>query len=371
MRIHVIFFLSTLLFFSPACGNDRDTILENEGPDDAVGPPVTRSEAILTADEYARLHWTMSATNQTGISCGGGFFSDYATGNRVGMGYKWGGWTDIEEFMQKIEEGYGTGTGGGAGTYENYSIDCVVGVSCTGLVSRAWHLNQKYTLCYPDPDIPRKFCEIAREIDDVDFGNHYAGDLKKGDAFINDYHTILFVYETRAGNPYIIDSSIEGVRFRQITWGYLATEGYKAIRYDNITDVTNPPGTIDNPIIIDSDEFPFVHGGNTRDVVSMAFDRYAIDPGSIQVGPEIIFELQIKTAGTITILVSDIKYEGINNDIHLLGSLDVINDVFVATNCIEKADNKITRELDAGTYYIAIDSSNDLPGEFTLFVDFE
>ncbi len=371
MRIHTIIFLAALLSFAPACGDDGATVVDTNGTGDHVGPPVTRSEIILTADEYARLHWTMSATNQTGVSCGGGFSSDYPTGTRIGMGYKWGGWTDIENFLLKIDEGFGTGTGGGANTYDNYSIDCVVGVSCTGLVSRAWHLKEKYTLCYADPDIPRKLCDISEDIVDIDFGNHDAGDLKKGDAFINVYHTILFVYETRDGNLCIIDSSIEGVRFREVSWEYLNDSGYKAIRYHNIEKDPDPPGTTVNPIPIDSDAFPFVHDGNTRDVVSMVIDRYSVDPGSIQTGPEVIYELRLKNAGAVTIIVSDIKDEGINNDIHLLGSLDVLDEVLLATNCLEKADNRMTKELLAGVYYIAIDSSSDTPGEFTLFVDFE
>jgi hypothetical protein len=365
----ILLLLATLLLSSPACGEKRETILDTDGSNAAVGPPVTRSDVILTADKYARLHWTMSMANRTGTSCGGYFASTYPAGNRIGMGYKWGGWNDIDDFMEKIADGYGTGTGGGANTYEYFSIDCVVGVSCTGFVSRAWHLYQKYTLCYPDPDIPRKFCEICQDIEGVDFVNRQLDALKKGDAFINDYHTILFVYETRDGKPMVMDSSIEGVRFRQLTWDYLASEGYKAIRYDNITERTNPLGTIVNPIAIDSDEFPFTHDGNTRDVISMEFDRYSAEPTVLQVGPEVVYTLQMRSPGTVTLIVTDIKHEGIDNDIHLLGSLQRNDVVMMATDCIERADIAITRELDAGPYFVIIDSSSDAPGEYRLIID--
>lgn len=371
MRISVIFLLHTLFLIScPACGEKRDTLLEGGGTNRSAGPPVTRSEIILTADAYARIHWTMSAINRTGISCGAYFISNYPEGNRIGVGYKWGGWNDIDDFLQKIEEGYGTGTGGGMNTYEHFSSDCVVGVSCTGFVSRAWHLYQKYTLCYQVPDIPRKLCEISRPVEGVDLGSHQVDALQKGDAFINDFHTILFVYETRDGDPMVMDSSFPGVRFRRLTWSHLASEGYRAIRYVNIREVGNPPGTIAKPLKIQSDRFPFIHEGNTRDVVGMEFDRYSASPAISQVGPEVMYELLMRCPGTVTMTVTDVPHEGINNDIHLLGSLERSDAEMMAVDCIERADNTITRELDNGFYYIIIDSSMDLPGEYTLSVDF-
>jgi hypothetical protein len=284
------------------------------------------------------------------------------------MGYKWGGWNDIDDFLGKIDQGYGTGTGGGSNTYEDFSIDCVVGVSCTGFLSRAWHLNEKYTLCYKDPDIPRKFCEITYTIEGVDLGSRQVSLLRKGDAFINDYHTILFVYETKGGEPMVMDSSMPGVRFRRLTWEYLDSEGYRAIRYINIEETSNPRGTIENPFLIESDDLPFIHEWNTRDVVGMEFDRYSAAPLIGHIGPEVVYSLRMDESAVVSMTVTDIKHEGINNDIHLLGSLDR-NDEQMAVDCIERADNTITRELDGGIYYIIIDCNNDLPGEYTLTVD--
>jgi hypothetical protein len=285
------------------------------------------------------------------------------------MGYKWGGWTHVDSFVQKIAEGYGTGTGGGSDTYKDFPNACIVGVSCTGFVSRAWHLNEKYTLCYDDPDVERKFCNIAQPIDGVDLGSHQVDALKKGDAFINEYHTILFIYETRSGHAKVMDSSYEGVRFRQMSFASLAMDGYVAIRYENILDDVDPPGTMTNPIVIDSDAFPYIHKGNTRNVVGMNFDSYADAPLVSQVGPDVVYELRMRSRGVISMIVTDIKFEGIDNDVHLLTSLTREDTGMIAVDGIESADNTITRELDEGVYYIVIDSSHDLPGEYTLFVD--
>jgi len=163
----------------------------------------------------------MSEANRTGTGCGGGFVSDYQPGERVGMGYKWGGWNDVDDFLEKIELGYGTGTGGPV-DYDYLDFECVVGISCTGLVSRAWHLDEKYTLCYEDPGIENKFCEITTEVAGVDFGSYETEGLRKGDAFINETHTILFVYETRYLKPVVLESVSTGVRYRQMSWLDLA-----------------------------------------------------------------------------------------------------------------------------------------------------
>lgn len=338
--------------------------------DDKVdGPPVSRSEVILTADAYARLHWTMTEQNRTGIHCNGNFISKYPVGDRIGMGYKWNGWNSIEEFIDKIAQGYGTGTGGYV-NYENYSIDCVVGVSCTGFVSRAWHLDYKYTLNYTNyPDSIRKFCQITQPVDNIDFLTHKTNNLKKGDAFINDTHIILFVYETRDGQPMIMDSSYEGVQFRNISWDYLAYYGYQAIRYNNIKEVTNPTGTKNNPISIPTDNFPFTHQGNTRDVVSLEFDSYSMAPETNEQGPEYIYQLQVDSTKTIMIHITEVKNETIDNDIHLLTTLntDASNK---AVDCIARGDNSIEQILQPGIYYIIVDSNNDKPGEYTLTINF-
>ncbi len=328
---------------------------------------MTRSQVVLTADEYARVRWVMAEANRTGVDCAGNFLSAYPVGPRIGMGYKFGGWDSIDEFISEIARGYGTGTAAPE-TYETYPFDCVTGISCTGLVSRAWHLEHKYTLDYPEhPDVPRQMGEITQVLDAVDFLGHRTGDLKKGDAFLNRSHVILFVYETQDGSPMIIHSSTRGVRFERLSWHYLWSSGYRPLRYNNILDEKNPPGTITNPIVIDSDSLPYVDDGNTRDVVSMDFDRYSSALAFNQQGPETIYELRLKSPGAISIEVTDFKDEGIDNDVHLLSTLKR-GAAREALDCLARGDREVTTQLGAGTYYIVVDSGEDLPGEYTLRV---
>jgi len=335
----------------------------------ADGPPVTRSQVILTADKYARLPWFMAEVNRKGKGCGKGFKSDYPVGPRIGMGYKFGGWDTLDDFLSKIAQGYGTGTGGPI-TYEHYPFDCVTGISCTGLVSRAWHLDHKYTLTYPgQSDVPRQFHEITQLIDNADLSSRRTSNLKKGDAFINRSHMILYIYESRDKNPMVLHATVKGVIFEKKSWYYLRYKGYIPIRYNNIRDDQNPVGTAYNPIVIDSDRFPYTHNGNTRNVVSMEFDRYATAPNINQEGPETIYQIQLKSSGTVSVqIITEFKEEGIDNDIHLLSSLEK-GPESEARDCIVGADRQIEAKLKAGNYYIVVDSGKDLPGEYRLSVN--
>ena len=56
-----IFNLILILFSLFLFHNYLDAQVQN-----GAGPPVTRSQMILTADKYASVHWTMSDKNLTG-----------------------------------------------------------------------------------------------------------------------------------------------------------------------------------------------------------------------------------------------------------------------------------------------------------------
>jgi hypothetical protein len=353
-----------MLLAAPACLEDLADDPSGAGAVD--GPPVTRSQVVLTADRYARAHWTMTEENRTGETCNGTFMSNYPVGDRIGVGYKWGGWTELDEFLNKVSQGYATGTSGGI-TWETIPFDCVVGVSCTGLVSRAWALDNKYTLNYDDPDIPRKFQEITHEIEGVDLGARKVSGLKKGDVFINKYHTMLFVYETIHGMAMIFDSSFPGVRFRPVSFPDLAADGYTAIRYNNIVENRDPAGSISNPIELTLSGNDCSIDGNTRDVVSLEFHSYSIAPSVREPGPEMIYELNLREAGTLEASITQFKEEGIDNDIHLLESFEK-DALGMALGCVARGDDRIEASLSSGTYYIVIDGRNNTPGEYTLTV---
>lgn len=329
---------------------------------DEVGSNLTRDKVILLADQFARIHWQMTDENIHASGCAGSnnFTSQYPVGPRIGMGYKWSGWENIDDFMQKIEEGYGTGTGG----YVDYSVlgvplDCFTGVSCTGFVSKVWQLEKKYTLNYGDAVNAPQFQQISSQIS--------YSDLKKGDALINSEHIMLYAYTNRNGTIMIFDSSGEGVLFHPVSWSYLNPRNTIPIRYNRIEEVENEQGTVTNPFVINYSSTQFVHKGNTRNVVSLTFDTYSLIPEKSQLGPECIYQLNINSSSSISINVTDLKHENIDNNIFLLTSLDTEN--YTTTDCIAWGDHNIDIELNSGTYYVVVDSENDLPGEYILTVN--
>ncbi len=338
----------------------RHTSLPADG-----SPPVERGEAVLIADSFARIHWKMGEANRLGRGRAEAFTSEYPVGPRIGMGYKWGAWESVDEFLKGIEMGKGTGTG--RISYREFPFDSLSGISCAGLVSRAWKLEQKYTLTYPDlPNVSRQFYEITRRVRHCDPAKGVIGDLKKGDALENpSFHIILFIYETRDGFPMVIDSRSEGVRFRKSSWEEL--QDYAALKYRKITEDHSPPGTMDNPLFVGENEFPYIHKGNTRNVVSMEIDHYSVAGNSNQQGPEVIYKLELSKHENLEIGITDWKHEGIDNDIFLLESLTLGIDR-LATDCITRGDYHVKCSLSAGTYYIVIDSGHDLPGEYVITI---
>lgn len=229
-------------------------------------------------------------------------------------------------------------------------------------------MNRKYTLDYPQyPHIKEQFHKITQDIAGVSFWGPETDKLKKGDAFINSAHIILFVYETRDGAAMVMDSDLDGVKFRKMSWRKLGIYQYKAIRYNNIKEVSNPPGTIAEPVPVSSDDFPVSLHNNTRDFVSMEFDKYSVDPTINEQGPEVIYKLQMKSKKKIAICIDEFLDENINNNIYLLKSLKKDSTHF-ASDCVARGDSLIEQELDAGTYYIVVDSGEDQPGEYKLTI---
>ena len=77
-------------------------------------------------------------------------------------------------------------------------------------------------------------------------------------------------------------------------------------------------------------------------------------------GPEYIYELQIPQQTTIRAMVFD--RGGVDVDLHLLTLLDI-------KTCVKRDDRLLSGPLDAGTYYLAVDTLGAAtPGQFALVV---
>jgi hypothetical protein len=310
-----------------------------------------RTEAILIGHDHTRHHWECKSANTT-ASCDAGYSSYYSVGNYIGTAYKWGGFDTIEQYDQKLADGYGAGSYASDGV-----LWCVTGVDCSGYVSIAWEQTTKYGTS--------TIHQISSGID--------LADIKRGDAYNKaGSHIVMHIYTAHDGSPVIMEAAGGSFRkavFRKVTWSYL--NDYVPIRYNNIID-DYPDGTKDNPIIIDS--FPYTNNNNTRIAISKEFHSYSADPGKMELGPEIIYKFETAIGGMVSISVTDVQSEGIDSDVHLLNSL-AVNGEGMALDCKARADKEIEEYIEAGTWFIIVDSFTnssgvDFPGEYTLSVDF-
>lgn len=319
---------------------------------------VTRSDAVLKGDRYVRTKWTCSNENVTGdSSCMQGIPNVYSSGNDyTGVAYDWGGHMELETYLSSLAAGYRAGSCSGSSCSQYGVLDCTVGVDCSGYVSMLWECGHNTTSSIPD---------ISTVINQ--------NDMKKGDVF-NDAgsHVIMYIYTDKStGLPYIMESAGTGTEktvFRRMSsW---PSSSYERRRYDSIEDDLSVDGTIQNPRVISST--PYYDEGNTRNVISLEIDTYACLPETKEFGPEVVYRIDLPTAGDLTATVTDNQSENIDCDIHLLSSL-TIDGNRMAVDAIARDDHTVTRTLSPGTYYIVVDTytgSVDLPGEYTLSVDF-
>lgn len=118
-------------------------------------------------------------------------------------------------------------------------------------------------------------------------------------------------------------------------------------------------GTMTSPFVIPG--LPFADMRSTQDSPSDMIDMYEGGCAAIdESGPEYVYELQIPQQTTIRAMVFD--RGGVDVDLHLLTLLDI-------KTCVKRDDRLLSGPLDAGTYYLAVDTLGAAtPGQFALVV---
>jgi len=113
-------------------------------------------------------------------------------------------------------------------------------------------------------------------------------------------------------------------------------------------------GAPDDAFVVD--RLPFTHSASTATSPSSRIDGYpACDTGQNESGPEYYYRLELTQTTPLRILVLD--GDGVDVDIHLLaGGAN-------ASDCIARHNRIIERTLEAGTYYIAVDSYVNANGD--------
>ena len=112
-------------------------------------------------------------------------------------------------------------------------------------------------------------------------------------------------------------------------------------------------------------ELPFADERDTSQEGSKLLDFYACKPTADESGAEIIYRLDVPSAGSLTVTVSD--GEAVDIDVHVLTEID-------GAACVARDDVSTTAPVEAGTVYVIADTyvSGGVPqaGSYQLEITF-
>lgn len=194
---------------------------------------ITRSQILANADKYEKVKWYCSeknTSNNTIINLpDGGVIRTpkwVVVGSKVKMPYKWGGFTNIENFNPRIDAGSYAGD-----DYTSREQNVVsfgdtycVGVDCSGFVSLVWGRTQReWTGSLPSISTQ---LESWSQVQPGDIAN------KSGS------HTMLFVSRNPSGSFNIIHASGYDWRVSYATVSLNDLSGYVPLKYKNVEEIT-------------------------------------------------------------------------------------------------------------------------------------
>jgi hypothetical protein len=116
--------------------------------------------------------------------------------------------------------------------------------------------------------------------------------------------------------------------------------------------------------------FPFTDSATSVDAPEDLVDRYDCAETTAESGPERWYRFELAASRDVRIDVAD--GSGVDVDIHLLRDPSVTDGT--AYGCVERDDATITRSLEAGTWWIAVDTyasadGTEYAGEYRLAVE--
>jgi len=112
------------------------------------------------------------------------------------------------------------------------------------------------------------------------------------------------------------------------------------------------------------ESFPFIHSFSTSSQNS-SLDQYACAPNTNESGPEVIYRLQLHTAGFLSAAVYD--GDNVDVDVHILSSLS-------ASDCLDRGHHHARADVEPGVYYVIVDSfansTRDFAGDYEVRIGF-
>lgn len=134
------------------------------------------------------------------------------------------------------------------------------------------------------------------------------------------------------------------------------------------------PGDWAAPFVVPA--APFVHASTTVGRRSVA-GRYSTRPDLVEAGPEVVYRVDVPARGRLTAWVRGdgapaADGQTVDVDVHVLRSLEV-DASGLAVACLARANEAVEVEVDAGTYYVVVDTyqSAARAGAYVLRIDVE
>lgn len=208
---------------------------ENSKP--GIRAPITRAEILAIARRYAEHKWSANSDHVFhGLDMNGNQVDtpdkDYRAGGftvgeeNVGIPYKWGGFSSIDQFDQGISENMFAGHLPNKGS--SPASPQAVGVDCSGLVSRCWDLPKKHStrslgnLCY--------YLDSYEDLEPGDIINSFDGHAVIFESFADAERKKVVVYE--AGGTKVQKSVYPVSRLKK--------GNFKPLRYKPLDDRWKP-----------------------------------------------------------------------------------------------------------------------------------
>ncbi|MDP7039936.1 MAG: metallophosphoesterase, partial [Myxococcota bacterium] len=124
-----------------------------------------------------------------------------------------------------------------------------------------------------------------------------------------------------------------------------------------------PYGAPENPIEVIA--FPFNDTRDTQAPAADAWDSYSCAPDTNESGGEFVYKLSLPSGGDLAVELAESP--DVDVDIHLLSHLD-------PDDCLERHNTELSTHLEAGTYYIVVDTwsngAETFSGTYDLSITF-
>jgi hypothetical protein len=210
---------------------------------------ITRTQVWENAYKFRDLQWTASSANSA--SCAymqGGYVKTPAwinySGGNTSVPYKWGGFTDWPEFAGLAAEGKKTGniycTDGsstnnqcsGTPAHSSSSDSYVIGVDCSGFVSRCWELSSHTSTS----GLPGISTSLGNATNSSNFSTLQVGDIINKSSGDLGRHVRLCLEQNPTGTASFMESSSDGWNVDNHSYSPSQLTNYVCYRYNNISD---------------------------------------------------------------------------------------------------------------------------------------